>query len=273
MVRNRSISSIIGNKPTKRPSQPSARSTRRRDNKVPCHCNKCNGKLVLIRTKLFHESADTTHEDSAVEQPNLDDTGSPVETRIEMTMVETTDDISPNLEMTDDNSMVDDISPNLPSVPRRRPRRYISHPQVTDSEDEQHIESSLNEPEDNESNPPDYDLLISETFEDYSAPKYEPQDEEEEVKIDDQFAWILLWILNFRIRFNIPETATESLIKFMKLVLTEIGSNRFNDFPSTLYLAKKSLGIKDRFHNFIPCTKCHKLYNKDEMVNFRQTKP
>ena len=56
MARNRSISSIIGNKPTKRPSQP--RSTRKkRDNKVPCYCNKCNGKLVLKRTKLFYELA------------------------------------------------------------------------------------------------------------------------------------------------------------------------------------------------------------------------
>ena len=76
--------------------------------------------------------------------------------------------------------------------------------------------------------------------------------------------------MNFRIRFNIPETATESLIKFMKLVLTEIGGDRFNRFPSTLYLAKKSLSLKDRFHSFVPCTKCHKLYNSDEVVNFRQ---
>ena len=80
----------------------------------------------------------------------------------------------------------------------------------------------------------------------------------------------LLWIMNFRIRFNIPETVTESLIKFMKLVLTEIGGDRFNRFPSTLYLAKKSLGLKDRFHSFVSCTKCHKLYNSDEVVNFRQ---
>src|SRR5436305_3261412 len=69
MARNRSISSIIGNKSTKRPSQP--RSTRKkRDNKVPCYCNKCNGKLVLKQTKLFHESAggSTTIQDSGNEQ-------------------------------------------------------------------------------------------------------------------------------------------------------------------------------------------------------------
>ncbi|CAI2189906.1 17972_t:CDS:2 [Funneliformis geosporum] len=37
------------------------------------------------------------------------------------------------------------------------------------------------------------DLLISETFEDYSLLKYELyKDEEEEVTINNQFAWILL---------------------------------------------------------------------------------
>src|ERR1044071_4294968 len=56
----------------------------------------------------------------------------------------------------------------------------------------------------------------------------------------------------------------------MKLVLTEIGGNKFNNFPSTLYLAKKSLGFNDRFHSFVPCPNCHKLYNKDEVVNFRR---
>src|SRR5438067_4572068 len=63
-----------------------------------------------------------------------------------------------------------------------------------------------------------------------------------EMTIDGQFSWILLWIMNFRIRFNISDTATESLVKLMKLVLTEIGGNEFTNFPSTLYLAKKSLG-------------------------------
>ena len=41
--------------------------------------------------------------------------------------------------------------------------------------------------------------------------------------------------------------ATESLVKFMKLVLTEIGGNEFTNFPSTLYLAKKSLGLMTDF--------------------------
>ncbi|GBC38129.2 hypothetical protein GLOIN_2v1480991 [Rhizophagus irregularis DAOM 181602=DAOM 197198] len=88
--------------------------------------------------------------------------------------------------------------------------------------------------------------------------------------IDDNFSWILLWIMNYRITYNIPETATESLIKFMKIVLNEIGGENFRTFPNFLYLAKKVLGLKDRFQRFVPCTKCHKLYNKQDVENFRQ---
>jgi len=71
-------------------------------------------------------------------------------------------------------------------------------------------------------------------------------------------------------RFNISETATESLIKFMKLVLEEISGTTFNEFPGTLYLARKTLELKDRFHRFVVCTKCYKLYNKQEVKDFCQ---
>ena len=42
---------------------------------------------------------------------------------------------------------------------------------------------------------------------------------------DNQFTWILLWIMNFRIKFNLLDIATEALLKFMKLVLIKISSN------------------------------------------------
>src|SRR5205085_4790306 len=69
MGRNRSISSIIG-KATRQPSQPML-TRKKRDNKVSCYCNQCNRKLVLKRTKLFHESAGsstTTIQDFSNEQ-------------------------------------------------------------------------------------------------------------------------------------------------------------------------------------------------------------
>ena len=76
--------------------------------------------------------------------------------------------------------------------------------------------------------------------------------------------------MNFWIRFNLSGTATESLIKFLKLVLTEIRSADFDEFPDSLYLAKNILGLKEQFHCFVVCLKCYKLYNKQEVKQFSQ---
>ena len=40
--------------------------------------------------------------------------------------------------------------------------------------------------------------------------------------------------------------ATEALLKFMKLVLTEIGED-FNTFSESLYKARNALDLKDKF--------------------------
>ena len=74
--------------------------------------------------------------------------------------------------------------------------------------------------------------------------------------------------MNFRTRFNIMETATEVLIKFMKLVLIEISDDNFKTFPNSIYLTKKALELKDNFQSFVLCPKCHKLYQKVEVTNF-----
>jgi len=88
--------------------------------------------------------------------------------------------------------------------------------------------------------------------------------------VNDRFSWILLWIMTFRTKYNILETATDSLIKFMKLVLNEINRDMFNTFLDSLYLVKNVLKIKDRFQSFVPYTNCHKLYLKEEVENFHQ---
>ena len=56
--------------------------------------------------------------------------------------------------------------------------------------------------------------------------------------------------MSFRIKFNITESATEALIKFMKLVLTEIRGNEFKKFSNLIYLTKKFL-----IPNVINCIK------------------
>ncbi len=66
---------------------------------------------------------------------------------------------------------------------------------------------------------------------------------------------------------NKIQYVTESLIKFVKLVLTEIGGDPFSDFPNSL---KNLLSIKNQFQSFVPCTKCHKFYQKDKVESYRQ---
>jgi hypothetical protein len=56
----------------------------------------------------------------------------------------------------------------------------------------------------------------------------------------------------------------------MKLVLTEIGGDEFRNFLNSIYLTKKALGLNDRFHHFVPYSKYHKMYQKQEVVNFQQ---
>src|SRR3954447_18108858 len=101
-----------------------------------------------------------------------------------------------------------------------------------------------------------------EIFENYSCSSFEPFQDSNSQSINNSiFLWIILWIMSFRMRFNLLETATESLIKFFKLVLIEISGSDFDTFPNSLYQARKDLDLKDRFHSFVTCPKCHKLYN------------
>jgi len=113
---------------------------------------------------------------------------------------------------------------------------------------------------------------ISEIFENYSPPYYEPSQDpiDSESISDTPYLWILLWIMSFRKRFNILKTATESLIKFMKLLLTEIGGPDYDEFPNSLYMARSIMGLRDHFQTFVTYTKCHKLYKKQEVENFQQ---
>jgi len=125
--------------------------------------------------------------------------------------------------------------------------------EFTDEDIYSNISQGKNELDDNKD---------SEIFKDYLPPDYDDKSNlsDSELMIDDQFLWILLWIITFQIRFNIIKIATKALIKFMKLVLIEIRSDNFRDFLDLIYLAKKTFRLKDQFHSLISCLKCYKLY-------------
>src|SRR6266498_663195 len=228
-----------------------------------CNCPKYNGRLVNSCTKEIYK---IRYQSSQGE--------------ISVTIFQ----LEIQEETSDDHEQQEDSEFSV--LPQRRVRKYKNHPksitkpsdnnleleadntsessessEFTDEDIYSDVFQGRNESDDNED---------SEIFEDYSPPSYndEPDSPDLESTIDDRFLWILLWIMTFRIRFNITETATEALIKFMKLVLIEIGGDNFRDFLNLIYLAKKTLGLKDQFHSLVPCPKCHKLYQKQEVTNF-----
>ncbi|CAB5379482.1 unnamed protein product [Rhizophagus irregularis] len=58
MTRRRSINQIIGSE--RIANRLSSRRFSKKRTKVPCYCDKCNGKLVVTRTKMLHEAAENT---------------------------------------------------------------------------------------------------------------------------------------------------------------------------------------------------------------------
>ncbi|GBC32907.2 hypothetical protein GLOIN_2v1775288 [Rhizophagus irregularis DAOM 181602=DAOM 197198] len=233
MTRRRSINQIMGSE--RIANRLSSRRFSKKRTKVPCYCDKCNGKLVVIRTKMLHEAAENT-------------TDSNLNSGLASLLL---------------------INQEEDSTITSRTRSYANRPQImlehsgtedlSNSDYEQHTDTSSSDG--NESN----DGTFADTFENYSPPDFKSYQEEEKTTIDDKFSWILLWIMTFRKKFNLPETVTESQLKFMKIVLKEIGGDIYDSFPDSLYLARTQLGLKDRFHSFVPCLKCHKLYNKTDM--------
>ncbi|EXX62178.1 hypothetical protein RirG_164250 [Rhizophagus irregularis DAOM 197198w] len=96
---------------------------------------------------------------------------------------------------------------------------------LSNSDYEQHTDTSSSDG--NESD----DETFADTFENYSPPDFKSYQEEEKTTIDNKFSWILLWIMTFRKKFNLPKTVTESQLKFMKIVLKEIGGDIYDSFP------------------------------------------
>jgi hypothetical protein len=293
--RDRSLANIL-NKDPKDP-QPTAKKTKRTREKVQCNCDTCKGKLVDPRTKKRHDqkissqnSTMDTSQEIHNESIDINELSSSSQITVEVSMqdieqsvdmqdideqsvdmqdIERYVDIEEVQNITDDN-LYDDI--DFEFLPRERISRYTT--KLSANFDVNDFERSESESEKSTDNDSDGSVNNGpyEIFEDYACPPFNLLQDANATgsNQNNQFSWILLWIMNFRKRFNIPETATEALIKFMKLVLTEIGGEDFSTFPESLYKVRNNLGLKDQFRDFVPCPKCHKLYERDEVENFRQ---
>ncbi|GET66057.1 hypothetical protein GLOIN_2v1768861 [Rhizophagus irregularis DAOM 181602=DAOM 197198] len=93
-----------------------------------------------------------------------------------------------------------------------------------------------------EDSPNNDDNEFSSNFENYSHPMFDIPDISDtpnisELPTDELIKGILIWIMKFRSSHNIPNTAIEELIQFIKIILK------------------------------VSCQKCHKLYKKEDIIS------
>jgi hypothetical protein len=87
------------------------------------------------------------------------------------------------------------------------------------------------------------------------------------INIDYNYAWIILWVLQYQQQYKLSNISIDSLFKFLRFLLLMIDKNKFLSFPTSLYMAKKVLGIRTNIVKYAACNKCHKLYGINEISN------
>src|SRR5205814_295357 len=81
---------------------------------------------------------------------------------------------------------------------------------------------------------------------------------------------IIVWVFKFQQRFKLSDTALEVLIKFLRIILTRFNKRQFEEFPTSLYKAKKLLKIFQLKMQLAVCTDCHKLCNATNITTYKE---
>ena len=94
---------------------------------------------------------------------------------------------------------------------------------------------------------------------------FDPPFDTESVRSND---WITLWIMKYQQRYNIPDTGTEALIKFLRQIFLHFKIDEADRLLTSMNTAKSSLGILTKYRKYAVCPKCHKLYDPSVIKNF-----
>ena len=230
-----------------------------------CYCTKCDGKLVESRTFRKHAEEEkklqtaisaTKGKEKAIDSP----------THVSEHEYDSLSDSAGSSQiMHDDDDYHSDEEFFLKPVGKRR-RRYDRFQKTSIKTlpilDEETIRSDSSDEEDSFDETSDSD----DDENPFSAPESSyDSDQDVPTNMQTDCLWILIWIFKYQERFKLSDVAINSLIGFFSLVLKDADANRFNGFPSTAYMARKSLEIKKKSKNFAVCTDCNKLYNIDEI--------
>ncbi|GBC25642.2 uncharacterized protein LOC110231456 [Rhizophagus irregularis DAOM 181602=DAOM 197198] len=269
--------------------------------KEKCYCNKCNGKYVDPRTKQKHsmslslDDATTSNDpmsigssfvnekisidpqESTSSSENLSTFSSKrrkrsryntyLERDTQMQNINDSDDNNDSNEETDNYGDSDDEDNSDDNDDGDDGDDNDDGDNSDDGDDNDDGDDSDNGDDGDDSdngNDGDDDGEETNIFEDYSPPNYDfPNNINENLQnIED---WIIVFVLRYQTRFRLADTAIDTLIKFIKHILTNFNYDRFKDFPTSLYTARKKLGLKHQFVKFSVCPSCHKLHNIDDV--------
>ncbi|CAB4442066.1 unnamed protein product [Rhizophagus irregularis] len=146
--------------------------------------------------------------------------------------------------------------------------RILENLLLDDNDQNRHSE----DPEDNDQNIDSENEVDSENDEyeeiNFASPNFDDKPKRPNTVNNHHmhYCWIILWLLEYKQRFKLPNVAIDSLFKFLSLLLSTIDKNKFLSFPSSLYMAKKELGIPTDIIQYAACNKCHKLYDINELL-------
>src|ERR1041384_7861752 len=259
--------------------------------KVFCYCKKCNGALVDPRTKLKHMTkyqSSIAGPSSAVAEPSGAEPFGVNQSDAEPSDAEPSD-----AEPSDAEPAINYDEMEWDPIERLSERNNIFLTKKLSHESAKRkgkisalvLENIL----DDESDKNDDDHYYPDSEEEEYYDDDEEEEKEEEVNFmlhsterpnDDEpnlpniinsinsnysFIWIILWILQYQQQYRLSKVAIDSLFKFLRFFLLTIDEKKFSSFPSSLYMAKKKLGIPTEVIQYAACNKCHKLYDINEL--------
>ena len=268
-------------------------TTRKPRSKVPCYCSNCNGKMIDPRTKERHEQTNSLEPLNSDKAPTSQELVELIDSTISLeepqdttiSLVEPQDTTIPLVEPQDTTISIDTYSDNdtyeeqqyvfLPRKKRSKTgtlRHITEVEQVAESTEYDTDDIYTSESSAQEDSPNNDDNEFSSNFENYSHPMFDIPDISDtpnisELPTDELIKGILIWIMKFRSSHNIPNTAIEELIQFIKIILKVCKNINPESFPNSLYMLRKALGLIDRFTQFAACQKCHKLYKKEDIIS------
>ncbi|UZO27223.1 uncharacterized protein OCT59_019428 [Rhizophagus irregularis] len=197
---------------------------------VPCNCKKCNGKWTESRTREKHYAKEEKLR-LAMEEPD---------------------------------KKKRKVSGLNPATIKNRDGRHARLQFINPAEACQQYSDEDFLPIDDETLSDDDEAL---TMKQFSAPDFDDTIETSNTRVNFSDTWILLWIFKYQTRFQLSDSAIDALIKFFKLVLLEIDKNRFENFPSSAYMAKKLMGFIKKSNTYAVCPQCNKLFNPTEVIS------